>query len=554
MPASRGPPIRRAAIRAVLFDLDGTLYDQSPLRRLMAMELLTLPLSGPASARRSGCGRCGVSQAQEQAAAARPGSPKAARRRSPQAAPSPRPRRRWRRGHRDCRSPRSPRSSTSGCSGARSSISAGAGWRARTRCCDLLRDRGVPGRVSCRTTRPRPKLRALGLDGRFSPVLCATDPEIGAFKPNPRGFLRACDAGACRRATCCSSAIAWTSTPPAPRPPACRASSSARAGGLARAVPRDCVFVASERLRRVLDDRRERRACAGVWPYVQIARVDHWFKNAFMLLGVVLAVFYEPAGRDLVEPACRSPSRVARDVPRRVEQLRAQRAARRAARPAAPGEAAPSGAVRAGSSRRWRTRSGWCSRRPASGWRCRSTSTSSRRRCWLWVMGIALQRAAAPHEGVAVPRRPQRVDQQPDPPAARLVRARHGPRAAALAGDLVLDDRRVLHGDEALRGVPAHRRPARGRGVPPVVRVLQRGAPARQPLLLRDDLRALRRHLHRPLSPRADSVRAVRRRAVRLLHAHRHAARQPGAEPREALPAARLLRVHGPVRRWSSCC
>lgn len=31
------------------------------------------------------------------------------------------------------------------------------------------------------------------------------------------------------------------------------------------------------------------------WPYVQIARVDHWFKNAFMLLGVLLALFYDPA-------------------------------------------------------------------------------------------------------------------------------------------------------------------------------------------------------------------------------------------------------------------
>ena len=29
-------------------------------------------------------------------------------------------------------------------------------------------------------------------------------------------------------------------------------------------------------------------------PYVQIARIDHWFKNAFMLLGVVLAIFYAP--------------------------------------------------------------------------------------------------------------------------------------------------------------------------------------------------------------------------------------------------------------------
>jgi 4-hydroxybenzoate polyprenyltransferase len=27
---------------------------------------------------------------------------------------------------------------------------------------------------------------------------------------------------------------------------------------------------------------------------VQIARIDHWFKNAFMLLGVILAVFYQP--------------------------------------------------------------------------------------------------------------------------------------------------------------------------------------------------------------------------------------------------------------------
>ena len=38
----------------------------------------------------------------------------------------------------------------------------------------------------------------------------------------------------------------------------------------------------------------EGRASAGLRPYVQIARIDHWFKNAFMLLGVVLAVFYQP--------------------------------------------------------------------------------------------------------------------------------------------------------------------------------------------------------------------------------------------------------------------
>ena len=38
----------------------------------------------------------------------------------------------------------------------------------------------------------------------------------------------------------------------------------------------------------------EGRVSAGLRPYVQIARADHWFKNAFMLLGVVLAVFYQP--------------------------------------------------------------------------------------------------------------------------------------------------------------------------------------------------------------------------------------------------------------------
>jgi 4-hydroxybenzoate polyprenyltransferase len=39
----------------------------------------------------------------------------------------------------------------------------------------------------------------------------------------------------------------------------------------------------------------ERSARIDLWAYVQIARVDHWFKNAFMLLGVILAVFYEPS-------------------------------------------------------------------------------------------------------------------------------------------------------------------------------------------------------------------------------------------------------------------
>src|SRR6187549_2787301 len=39
-------------IRAVLFDLDGTLYHQSRLRALMMVELMALPLAGPFQAPR----------------------------------------------------------------------------------------------------------------------------------------------------------------------------------------------------------------------------------------------------------------------------------------------------------------------------------------------------------------------------------------------------------------------------------------------------------------------------------------------------------------------
>src|SRR5690242_11527059 len=40
---------------------------------------------------------------------------------------------------------------------------------------------------------------------------------------------------------------------------------------------------------------QERRSTPGViGPYLAIARPDHWFKNVFMALGVLLAVFYHP--------------------------------------------------------------------------------------------------------------------------------------------------------------------------------------------------------------------------------------------------------------------
>jgi len=38
----------------------------------------------------------------------------------------------------------------------------------------------------------------------------------------------------------------------------------------------------------------ERRDGIDLRAYIEIARIDHWFKNSFMILGVILAVFYEP--------------------------------------------------------------------------------------------------------------------------------------------------------------------------------------------------------------------------------------------------------------------
>lgn len=39
---------------------------------------------------------------------------------------------------------------------------------------------------------PQPKLKAMALEHRFSVQLCSTDPGIGAFKPSPLGILAAC--------------------------------------------------------------------------------------------------------------------------------------------------------------------------------------------------------------------------------------------------------------------------------------------------------------------------------------------------------------------------
>jgi HAD superfamily hydrolase (TIGR01549 family) len=176
----RNPLDPRQRIRAVLFDLDGTLYDQRRMRVLMAAELLTLLLSRPLSAPRSLRALSAYRKAQEIL--------------------------------RD-----KPFSAT----GPRKQLEVAA-ERVDLTPAELERvvnewmfERPLKYMHYCRASGLLPllnhlqerdielgvlsdypaeaKLGALGLANRFSIVLCSSDPEVRALKPNPRGFFRACE-------------------------------------------------------------------------------------------------------------------------------------------------------------------------------------------------------------------------------------------------------------------------------------------------------------------------------------------------------------------------
>ncbi len=272
----------------------------------------------------------------------------------------------------------------------------------------------------------------------------------------------------------------------------------------------------------------DRRAQSTIWPYVQIARVDHWFKNAFMLLGVVLAVFYEPS---LLTWSSLVPLSIAvlatclvassnyvlnelLDGPR--DRLHPEKRHR----------PVPSGRIRPAIAYvEWLAlaAAGFALALSINVYFFASALA-------LWIMGIAynvppLRTKEWPYLDV--------LSESVNNPIRlflgwfALVTLRVPPMSLAIAywmlGAFFMAMKRFAEyrhiGD-----------PARGRRVPPIVPVLHGRAAAREPLLLRDDLRAVRGHLHRPLSPRADPLHADRRRGVRVLPPDRTAAEQPGAE------------------------
>jgi putative hydrolase of the HAD superfamily len=165
-------------VRAVLFDLDGTLYDQSRMRRRMALELARFACVHPLRARSVWPALAAYRRAQEKVR--REAAPDAAARQFTVAS-------------------------------QRCGISVGglapiveewmiarplkhlAACRAEglDALLTFLDGRGVKLGVLSDYPALR-KLEALGIAGRFSLVLSAGDSEVGVFKPHPRGFLAAC--------------------------------------------------------------------------------------------------------------------------------------------------------------------------------------------------------------------------------------------------------------------------------------------------------------------------------------------------------------------------
>jgi HAD superfamily hydrolase (TIGR01549 family) len=175
------PGPSEGAVKAVLFDVDGTLYHQPLMRAFMAAELATLPAT-----------QGSMQRAREVWRILRIFRHVREELRAPEPLDEPLERLQYTAASRTC--------------GHAPEVIAGvvdewmyrrpvkylrlcrrAGLRA---CVEGLRREGL--RVGALSDYPvQEKLAALGVLPHFSVALCTTEPEINAFKPHPAGFLRA---------------------------------------------------------------------------------------------------------------------------------------------------------------------------------------------------------------------------------------------------------------------------------------------------------------------------------------------------------------------------
>jgi len=175
--------MRVSTVRAILFDLDGTLYHQVPLRFLMAMELGVLPL--------------------------RFVSPTIVRR-------TVRAIKQFRTTREELRDRGRPSELLDRLQYRQAALEVGVSdtemeriihewmycrplkylkWCRRKGVLPFFREAHRKGiKLGVFSDYPaQEKLKALGLDSYVELVLCATDQDVNAFKPHSRGFLRACE-------------------------------------------------------------------------------------------------------------------------------------------------------------------------------------------------------------------------------------------------------------------------------------------------------------------------------------------------------------------------
>lgn len=174
------PPLPHE-IRAVLLDVDGTLYRQRPLRMQMMRALMLLPLrAGLGKTRRTLRAIRAFRSVLEQLRELPPGSGLAAQHFERAASLASMPEEELRRIIQDWMTERPlPRLAALRRPGLREFLSA---QQRLDRPLGVLSDYATDA-----------KLKALGVDDLITLQLCCTDPEIDAMKPHPHGFLRAAE-------------------------------------------------------------------------------------------------------------------------------------------------------------------------------------------------------------------------------------------------------------------------------------------------------------------------------------------------------------------------